>query len=704
MKYPSHPNIGIEEPDWVSKPEGMRYERHLAFDFETFLSRDGLQIPRFVVCGFFETADDRAHERSWITKDGDEIRDTLLDALLDPHCHLINHNIVYDLAVACEHWPELIEPTFHAFNEGRIHCTMIRQMMIYLAEGRFKYDYKYGNRRPTFGLWEPALEYLGLDLKDEKDNPDAWRMRYHQLIDIPIEEWDEDAVSYAKSDPVIAYDIFWAQCQDNTFASFWEGSQISSDNGWVVDAVPRTRKHFALQLTSARGIRTEKESVDSLREYLEGVMKDHSLFLQSEGIIRENKRNKTGWSKTMIEIKKRVYHALDGQVDLTGKGKELLDEGLTLPENPDAPKEGDLDVYKYTSTASDVLALAPCRKDPVLNRLVDWQVANDELTKFLPTVELGTKYPVCTNFWPLVITGRNSSRNPNMQNMPRRPGVRECFVPRDGFMFVAIDYDSLEVRTWAQACLDIVGYSTAAENYQEDPNWDPHSYFGAVLAETTYEEFLAIKGDKSHARYKEIKKLRQLTKVPNFGLPGGMGAATLIEYGWSLYRVEISEEMAERLAQMWKELYPEHKPYFDYVTKIISGDKIVRQLGSGRLRGDVGYCDGANTLFQGLAADGSLLSLYRVAEKCYARPNNVLFGSRPVAYIHDEIILEVPEDRLHEAAFEATDTMIESVQRYTPDIPICAEPAAMRRWYKDAEPTYDDNGLLIPWEKDHDEE
>ena len=50
-------------------------------------------------------------------------------------------------------------------------------------------------------------------------------------------------------------------------------------------------------------------------------------------------------------------------------------------------------------------------------------------------------------------------------------------------------------------------------------------------------------------------------------------------------------------------------------------------------------------------------------------------------------------------ATAASDIMVKEMQKYTPDVPIKAEPALMRRWYKDAEPLYDQEGKLLIWEK-----
>jgi len=66
-------------------------------------------------------------------------------------------------------------------------------------------------------------------------------------------------------------------------------------------------------------------------------------------------------------------------------------------------------------------------------------------------------------------------------------------------------------------------------------------------------------------------------------------------------------------------------------------------------------------------------------------------------FVHDELIVECPEETAPEAADEVSRLMIEAMEEYTPDVPIEAEPALMRRWSKNAESIRDANGRLEVW-------
>jgi DNA polymerase I-like protein with 3'-5' exonuclease and polymerase domains len=67
-------------------------------------------------------------------------------------------------------------------------------------------------------------------------------------------------------------------------------------------------------------------------------------------------------------------------------------------------------------------------------------------------------------------------------------------------------------------------------------------------------------------------------------------------------------------------------------------------------------------------------------------------------FVHDEFIIEAPEDRIHEAANRLSEVMIVGMREVVPDVKISTEFAAARRWYKGASAVYDENKRLIPWE------
>jgi DNA polymerase I-like protein with 3'-5' exonuclease and polymerase domains len=95
-----------------------------------------------------------------------------------------------------------------------------------------------------------------------------------------------------------------------------------------------------------------------------------------------------------------------------------------------------------------------------------------------------------------------------------------------------------------------------------------------------------------------------------------------------------------------------------------------------------------NCIFQGLASDGAKLSLWRVWRA----------GYRIVNFVHDEILVEVPEDAdLLEKARHIQKMMIEGMREVVPDVRVDVDFAAMRCWHKGAKPVYNKEGRLVPW-------
>lgn len=286
--------------------------------------------------------------------------------------------------------------------------------------------------------------------------------------------------------------------------------------------------------------------------------------------------------------------------------------------------------------------------------------------------------------------------------------VRECFVPRLGFVYGFADYSGLELATLSQVCLDVLGHSEMAEALRRGE--DLHLALGADMLGVTYAEARA----RMQAGDSEIKHYRQQAKPAGFGFPGGLGADSFREYA-EQYGVVLTLQQAKDLKDAWFRKWPEMRDYFAWINQLTEGNNPppVVQIRSGRLRGGASYCAVANGAFQGLAADGAKEALWRVAKEAYlaADPSHwegarttptTLFGSRPVLFIHDEIGNEIPyapevggsPERASASALRLSAVMVASMKKWVPDVPIKADPVLVRRWYKGAEPVYVDAGDL----------
>jgi DNA polymerase-1 len=277
-------------------------------------------------------------------------------------------------------------------------------------------------------------------------------------------------------------------------------------------------------------------------------------------------------------------------------------------------------------------------------------------------------------------------------------------VPRAGWLYAAADYSTLELCALAQVCLDLFGWSNMADALRAGQ--DLHVRMAANILGVPYEEAITryLAGDE------EVAEKRQLAKAANFGYPGGLGAEKFQAYARDSYGVVIDLDTSRELKATWLATWPETRQFFDNVNEQLGyrDSFTLEQLRSGRLRGGVGYCDGCNSYFQGLAADGAKAAMWLIAQECYlgfgdawprdGRAPSPLFGARVVAFIHDEFLLEVRDDANAGAAGDRlAAVMVEGMARYIPDVPTKAEPVLMGRWLKGAKTTRDATGKLIPW-------
>ena len=95
-----------------------------------------------------------------------------------------------------------------------------------------------------------------------------------------------------------------------------------------------------------------------------------------------------------------------------------------------------------------------------------------------------------------------------------------------------------------------------------------------------------------------------------------------------------------------------------------------------------------------MAADGAKRAFYQTVKECFL-PEGTLAGCRAVNFIHDQIILETPEQRAHEAAMRLKEVMEKEMSFFVKDVPINATVCLTRRWRKGAKPKFE-NGRLVP--------
>lgn len=645
------------------------------FDTETCLFRAGCMAPE-AVCftwqvpgeepGIMHAEDLRALPtiRGWL--EGTEL--------------LVGHNVAYDFAVLCAQWPELIPLVFKAYDDDRITDTKVRQQLLDIAAGEFRgYLHKFEKevvveecelhedgcsspetckslghvrevtRVKKSGRWVPhnydldAIVYRAAGRRLDKD---TWRLRYGEFLHTPLAEWPEGARMYPLEDAKATLDVFLKQEEHVQY---------------IPDQFRQARAAWALHLTSVWGLRTHAPGVDKLERETIGALAEIEDDLKAAGLVRPDGSRNVKAARTLMV---QVCEALKKPVRLTAKGQVSLDSDACEASEYDL-----LEDYAELTSLKNVLA------------------------KDIPVLRAGTVYPVHTNFG-MAASGRSTSSKPNVQNPRRLPGIRECFTPRQGKVFAQGDFSGLELHTLAQTCVTLFGESHLAEVL--NAGLDPHTAFAADILGISYEE--AVR--RYEAGDEEVENARQTSKVANFGFPGGLGAEKLCLFARKTYGVILTEERAKELKLQWLDRWPEMRRFFHHVGELINedtGEALVEQVFSKRWRGGCHYTAACNTYFQGLGADAAKRAHYLVVRACYAQPDNVLYGSRPVNFVHDEDIVEVDDDsRAHDKAVELGRLMVSGAKEFLPDVPPRVKPLLARCWSKKSKPVFKE-GRLVPW-------
>ena len=659
----------------------------VAFDTETCLFRPGVMAPELVCVTYQRSswAPGTLGAPGHLCTDGPHILH-----VNDPRCLLevhgwlegddllVGHHVVYDLAVACAQWPELVPLVFAKYDRDQITCTKIRQQLLDIAAGQFRghfQDYTKvkvfedgtsaevkGARwvKHSYDLDSLVFRSAGRRLQKEATvAPDGtviepWRLRYGELLGTPVKDWPQEAVTYPLEDARATLDVFLAQ---------------EAHVDYIPDQFRQARAAWALHLTSLWGLRTHAPGVDALEKATLASLADIEKGLVEAGLVRhDGSRDTKKAAARMREVCAREGLTLR----LTDKGGVSLDA--------DACEASGDDLLEDYAALTSLKAV---------------------VNKDIPVLRAGTEHPVHTSFG-LAGSGRSTSSKPNVQNPRRLPGIREAFVPRKGKVFATADFSGLELHTLAQVCISLFGKSELAKVLNAGK--DPHTDFAAHILGVTYEDAVKMKkaGDEA------FDNARQTAKVANFGFPGGLGLSSLVLFARKNYGVILTESKAKELKAYWLQRWVEMNDYFNHVAGLVdaeSGEATVKHLFSERWRGACTYCAASNTFFQGLGSDAAKRALCLVQRACYThdgrdgRPYSVLFGSRSVNFVHDEIILETDDTPgAHDVAIELARVMVEGANEFLPDVPARTEPLLSRCWSKKAKPVFGPDGRLVPWE------
>lgn len=258
------------------------------------------------------------------------------------------------------------------------------------------------------------------------------------------------------------------------------------------------------------------------------------------------------------------------------------------------------------------------------------------------------------------VSGRLSSANPNLQNLPNIAKlkddkaiyavglVKSCFVPPNNHHIVQLDYSQAELRIIA----DFANESNMLDAYLNDK--DLHSQGAAHMLGISYEDFMDLTKT-------ERKEPRTRTKARNFGLIYGMGASGFQDYAKNNFGIILTEEEAEHERDSFFELYPGLLDYHELYKEKARNFGWVRTLYGRRRRLPNIHSDedyklsmderaAINSPIQGTAGEFTLFAIALLYRRLDPR---VLF----VNTVHDSIIFYIPDDILIQSISDIAYTM-----------------------------------------------
>ena len=307
---------------------------------------------------------------------------------------------------------------------------------------------------------------------------------------------------------------------------------------------------------------------------------------------------------------------------------ELLFDQLKIDSKPKKTKTG-----QYVTDEATLLALKS--KHPVVEKILDYRGYKKLLSTYidaLPQLVNPRTGHIHTSYNQAVTaTGRLSSSNPNLQNIPIRDEngkeVRKAFIPDEGELFFSADYSQIELRLMAHLSQD--------KNMVEDFNsgHDIHQATAAKIFKVPIEEVTST--------------MRRKAKTANFGIIYGISAFGLAE------RMEVSRGEARQLIDDYFATYPGVKEYMDKsiekarqlgYTQTLLGRRC--QLPDINSRNAVvrGYAErnAINAPIQGTAADIIKVAMIRIDK----RMREEGLKSKMILQVHDELNFSVvPEEK-----------------------------------------------------------
>jgi DNA polymerase-1 len=474
-----------------------------------------------------------------------------------------------------------------------------------------------------------------------------------------IAEWVIDPSTRALGLKAMAFNRLGVEMTPITDLIGTGKSQITMDRVPIVQAAPYAAADADMTLRLVEPLTAELQEREQWDLFTEIEMPLIPILVQMSKVLKQEQAN----------IEEQIYELVGHEfnVNSTKQLSEVLFDELDLP------KRGIRKTVHGYSTAADALALLQ-GKHPIIDLILEQrQISKLESTyvSTLPTLVNPRTGRVHTSYNQTgTVTGRLSSSNPNLQNIPIRTElgrqIRKGFVAQEGWVFLAADYSQVELRILAHVSQDPELLDAFAKNQ------DVHARTAAAVYGIPIEEV--------------TKDKRNIAKTVNFGLIYGQSA-----YGLS-QQTGLDFDEAERFIATYFERYPGVRTWLDdtralaykqgYVETLLGRRRYFPELQTTRRayagRRAAAERQAINAPIQGTAADILKIAMIRLANELQANK----LQARMVLQVHDEVVLEVPK-----AELEPVTSLVREVMEgaYTLSVPLKVDAEVGENWL-DMEP------------------
>ena len=351
--------------------------------------------------------------------------------------------------------------------------------------------------------------------------------------------------------------------------------------------------------------------------------------IESNGVRLDTealKQSSEHFTTRLQSIEKEIYTLAEGEFNIASPKQvgEILFDKLKIVEKAKKTKTG-----QYV-TSEEVLESLRNKHD-IIGKILEYRGLKKLLSTYidaLPQLINPKTGRIHTSFNQTVTaTGRLSSSNPNLQNIPIRDEdgkeIRKAFIPDDGCSFFSADYSQIELRIMAHLSEDKNMIDAFLSGY------DIHAATAAKIYKVDIKEVTA--------------DMRRKAKTANFGIIYGISVFGLAE------RMNVDRKEAKELIDGYFETYPQVKSYMDksiqvarehgYVETIFHRKRFLPDINS---RNAVvrGYAErnAINAPIQGSAADIIKVAMARIYERFKAEG----LKAKIILQVHDELNFSVP--------------------------------------------------------------